>query len=135
MCCSFSGLQPLPQMLSTTPNCHQNQHHLGNFHMAKFSYHHDVQPWAPLEHSFRMLTLRRHFQRFCHHNAVLFFFLISINFSDLNNHRQLSRQRKVLLMWSWSLVKPSQFFQLRILNSKYHKNNPKSIFKGLLDFP
>lgn len=120
-------------MLSTAPNCHQNQHHLGNFHMAKFSYHHDVQPWAPLEHSFCMLTLKRHFQRFCRRNAGLFF--IGVNFSDPDNQRQLSRQRKVSLMWSWSLVKHSQFFQLQILNSKYHRNNPQSIFEGLLDFP
>lgn len=112
MGCSFSGLQPSSPVLCLRcfprPLTAIKISTTWESYTLPSSYHHEVQPWAPLVRSFCMLTLRRHFRRIHHCNAELFF--ISVNFSDPDNQCQSSQQKKVSLMCSWSLLKHSQYF-------------------------
>lgn len=59
-----------PKLFSMTLSCLQNQYNLRDSYNTKFS-HHKVQLWSPPEHSFLVLTLRKHFQN------IISFMLIS----------------------------------------------------------
>lgn len=121
----------LPQMLSTAPNCHQNRHHPENLHIAKFSYHHDVQPWAPSEHSLCLLwgDLSKGFITVMP-SSSLSGLISQIWITSVNCH---SKER-----FHWRgpgcLLSTANIFSALDSESKLSQEQPKSIFEGLLDF-